>query len=1160
MRASGDNSLPHDPLWYRSAVIYQLHVRSFYDSNGDGIGDFPGLTQRLDYLQDLGVTAVWLLPFYPSPLKDDGYDIADYTGVNPAYGTLRDVKRFIAAAHDRGIRVITELVINHTSDQHPWFQRARRAPRGSRHRDFYVWSDDPTRYAGTRIIFQDFEPSNWAWDPVARQYYWHRFYSHQPDLNFDNPAVHRALEAVVSHWMNLGIDGVRLDAIPYLYEREGTGCENLPETHAYLKKLRAFIEARWPATMLLAEANQWPEDAVTYFGDGDECHMAFHFPLMPRLFMSIQMEDRFPIVDILQQTPPIPPGCQWAIFLRNHDELTLEMVTDEERDYMYRVYAQDRQSRINLGIRRRLAPLMGNNRRKMELMKGLLLSLPGTPVMYYGDEIGMGDNVYLGDRNGVRTPMQWSADRNAGFSRANPQGLFLPPIIDPEYHYEKINVEAQQANPSSMLWWMKRLVALRKRYPVLATGSLEMLAPSNPRVLAFIRRDAEQTVLVVANLSRFVQPAEIDLSAHRGSRPVELFGGSAFPQVGDHPYFLTLGPHSFYWFALEPGREPAAAAAPERRLRTVVLRESAERVMGSARSMRALEGVLAEDAVTRRWFRSKARRARSMRIIDAAPLRLGESGAGAAAVSVALARVEYTEGEAETYVMVLALATEARAAPVLAQDPGAAIAHARCPGEAEPRVLYDALSDPECGAALFDLMARRRRLRTEGGEVAGWPTALLRRAAAATAGGDGTAGAGGLEVAPARAEQSNSSIVFGQRYIMKLFRRVEAGPNPDLEVGRYLSERVGFPHTPGLAGAIEYHAPGAEPATLAMLQEYVPNQGDAWCYTLDRLGQYYEGVLATEAAAVEGAAPTPWTAAPPGAGAATLLAPGFGTVDEAAVASFGAYAHTARLLGQRTAEMHAALASRSDDPAFRPEPITPLYQRSMYQSMRNSARRGLALFRRRAADLPEALRPDLERLLAREADLLARLHAVTSRPFRLQRIRIHGDYHLGQVLFTGKDFVIIDFEGEPTRALGERRLKRVSLRDVAGMLRSFQYAAYAGLTQQAQRGLIPEGEEALRAAEPAARAWYTRMGAFFLRGYLDTAGGAGFLPSSEEDLRILLDAYLLEKAVYELAYELNNRPDWARIPLRGIDHLLEPPPEAEGAGTGEAAAGASVRW
>src|SRR5438045_4198994 len=583
--AQGETPTSVDPFWYKDAIIYETHVKTFCDSDGDGMGDFRGLIEKLDYLQELGITAIWLLPFYPSPLRDDGYDIADYFDVNPNFGTLDDFRALLDAAHARNLRVITELVINHTSDQNPWFQKSRRAvavagvggsgrtgPAGVTdpgysddlaYKDFYVWSDTPEKYKEARIIFKDFETSNWAWDPVAKAYYWHRFYTHQPDLNFDNPAVHDALFKVLDFWMNMGVDAFRLDAIPYLYEREGTTCENLPETHEFLKKLRAHIDKKFPGKMLLAEANQWPEDSRPYFGDGDECHMAFNFPVMPRMYMALAQEDRFPIVDIMAQTPPIPDNCQWALFLRNHDELTLEMVTDEDRDYMWRTYAADREARINLGIRRRLAPLMQNNRGRIHLMNGLLFSFPGTPIVYYGDEIGMGDNIYLGDRNGVRTPMQWSADRNAGFSRANPQKLYLPAIIDPQYHYEQTNVEVQQSSPWSLLWWMKRLIATRKRYRAFGRGSMEFLVPENRKILAFVRRFEEETILVVANLSRLVQVFELDLAQFRGMVPVELSGGTRFPEIGDRPYFLNLGPFAFYWFTLEQQRVEATLTSEE---------------------------------------------------------------------------------------------------------------------------------------------------------------------------------------------------------------------------------------------------------------------------------------------------------------------------------------------------------------------------------------------------------------------------------------------------------------------------------------------------------------------------------------------------------------------------------------------------------------------
>jgi maltose alpha-D-glucosyltransferase/alpha-amylase len=539
---------PHD--WYRDAIFYEVPVRSFFDSNADGIGDFPGLTEKLDYIQQLGADCIWLLPMFPSPLKDDGYDISDFYDIKSEYGTLDDFRHFLDAAHARGIRVITDLVMNHTSDQHPWFQEARRSP-ASPKRDYYVWSDDPERYAGTRIIFTDTETSNWSWDPVAGTHYWHRFFSHQPDLNYDSPHVRDAMLDVVSFWLGMGLDGLRCDAVPYLYERDGSNGENLPETHDFLRQLRAFVDRNYPGSVLLAEANQWPADVRAYFGDGDEFHMAFHFPLMPRLFMALRREDRTPIIEILDQTPAIPEPCQWGLFLRNHDELTLEMVTDADRDYMYLEYARDPVMRLNLGIRRRLAPLMENGRRQMELLNSLLLSMPGSPIIYYGDELGMGDNIYLGDRGGVRTPMQWSGDKNAGFSRTDPARLFSPVILDPVYHYEALNVESQTRVPTSLLNWMRRLIAVRKRYPVFGRGSIEFLLPTNTKVLAYIRKDATQTVLCVVNLSRFVQPVELDLSRYKGAVPVELIGETTFPAIGDLPYFLTLGPHGFYWFRLE---------------------------------------------------------------------------------------------------------------------------------------------------------------------------------------------------------------------------------------------------------------------------------------------------------------------------------------------------------------------------------------------------------------------------------------------------------------------------------------------------------------------------------------------------------------------------------------------------------------------------------
>ncbi len=1153
-KESAETGLEYNPLWYKDAIIYELHVRAFADSNSDGIGDFRGLTEKLDYLQDLGVTAIWLLPFYPSPLRDDGYDIADYTEVNPAYGTLQDVKHFVREAHRRGLRVITELVCNHTSDQHPWFQRARLAKAGSAARNFYVWSDTPDKYRDARIIFKDFESSNWSWDAVAQAYYWHRFYSHQPDLNFENPQVQKAILKTMEFWLQMGVDGLRLDAIPYLYEREGTNCENLPETHTFLKQLRRHVDERFRDRMLLAEANQWPEDAVAYFGDGDECHMSFHFPVMPRLFMSIYMEDRFPLIEIMRQTPPIAENCQWALFLRNHDELTLEMVTDEERDYMYRVYAQDRQARINLGIRRRLAPLLGNNRRRIELMNGLLFSLPGTPVIYYGDEIGMGDNVYLGDRNGVRTPMQWSADRNAGFSRANPQRLYLPIIIDPEYHYETVNVEAQQNNQHSLLWWMKRLIALRKQYKAFGRGSLEFLHPENRKVLAFVRSYADERILVLANLSRYVQYVELDLTAFRGMMPVELFSKGEFPPIGDAPYFITLGPHSFYWFALEPQRVEGVrieGTAPQLELPLIEVSDSWERVLlGSQRS--ALERILPNYLLARRWFGSKARKIKAVRLREMVPLHYDSQTA-----YLNLLDVEYTEGDAEIYMLPLTFAIGERAEQLRRDMPHVVVARLRStvtpaasthpaasgntPPSGDEGLLYDPVIDRTFANALLDFIANRRRVRGERGEVLATPMRAFRRT-------QGTA-AEALEPSVVRTEQSNTSVIYGNQFILKLFRKLDTGVNPDLEIGRFLTEKQGFAHTPTAAGAIEYQQGRGEPTTLAILQGFVPNEGDAWNYTLDVLRNYYDHALTLSWMNFENAGNHGDSYSATGQvnprdeiqrhllPASTRILLGLTSHDlpTIAVETIGAYLESARLLGQRTAEMHLALAGSTDDPAFAPEPFSTLYQRSLYQSMRSLTVQVLQTLRKSIKRLPDESQAMAQQVLDLETTIFNRFQAVVGQKIAALRIRHHGDYHLGQVLYTGKDFVIIDFEGEPARTLSERRIKRSPLRDVAGMLRSFHYAAYAALRGQAAH-IRPTDMETL---DVWARFWYLWVGTTFLRTYLETAAGATFLPQSREELQTLLDIFLLEKAIYELGYELNNRPDWLAIPIGGILQLLE---------------------
>jgi maltose alpha-D-glucosyltransferase / alpha-amylase len=1101
-----------DRLWYKDAIFYELRVRSFFDSDGDGIGDLKGLVHKLDYLQDLGVTTLWLLPFYPSPLRDDGYDIADYVNVHPDTGSLRDFKALLKEAHGRGLRVVTELVVNHTSDQHPWFQRARRAPAGSRFRNFYVWSDTPKRYADARIIFQDFETSNWSWDPVAQAYYWHRFYSHQPDLNYDNPEVQKAIFQVLDFWLELGVDGLRLDAVPYLYEREGTNCENLPETHAMLRKLRGHVDRKYKSRMLLAEANQWPEDAVSYFGSGDECHMAFHFPIMPRLFMALHMEDRFPILDILEQTPEIPESCQWAVFLRNHDELTLEMVTDEERDYMVSVYARERQARINLGIRRRLAPLLDNNRRRIELMNALLFSLPGTPVIYYGDEIGMGDNVYLGDRDGVRTPMQWSSDRNAGFSRVNPQRLILPVIVDPEYHFEAVNVDTQQQNPSSLLWWTKRVITLRKRHLAFGRGTLEPLSPSNRKILAFIRRYQDEVLLVVANLSRFSQFVELDLGEFKGSIPTELFGNVHFPRIGEAPYLLTLGPHNFFWFSLRaPRQEAGEVQADDRDLPVLDVDRSWEEAL---KPRGPLERLLARHLITRRWYRSKARALKAVHITDSIPL-----GVIGGSSRLLLLQVSYEEGDPETYVLPVRLmaALESRS-----NEPrGAALAVVRLKsrhGEAAG-VLVDASGDSHVAGALLDVVIRRRRVRGAHVELSGAPGAALK----AMKNGD--------EAWPTAhvlgAEQSNTSWVYGDRLICKLLRRVEDGESVELEILRYLSRQTEFSRVPTLAGHLKVDYGRSSAATLAIFQDFVPNQGDAWTYTVDEVQRYFERVV------VHGQD----LGVPPEAPESMFERAGR-AVPAVAAEHIGGYLEVARQLGRRTAELHNALAHDASDPEFAPERVTSLSRRSFYQSLRNLASRVLDALREHIGLLPPTALEPARAVLACEREIRARLRSVLDKNLGGRRIRCHGDYHLGQVLRSGADVVIIDFEGEPARTLAERRRKRSPFADVAGMLRSFHYAVYGVLLSEVPGTHVrPEDVPLLERWAPV---WYDWVSGAFLEEYLAASAVAHLLPESDEDRAALLDVHLMEKGLYELGYELNNRPEWVGIPLRGLYDLLGP--------------------
>jgi maltose alpha-D-glucosyltransferase / alpha-amylase len=1109
--------LPDDPLWYKDAIIYELHVRAFHDSVGDGVGDFRGLAQKLDYLQDLGVTAIWLLPFYPSPLRDDGYDIADYTSIHPAYGTLADFQDLLAAAHERGIRVITELVLNHTSDQHPWFQRARVAPPVSAERDFYVWSETPDKYRDARIIFKDFEPSNWSWDPVAKAYYWHRFYSHQPDLNFDNLAVWEAIFPVVDFWLAMGVDGMRLDAVPYLYEREGTGCENLPETHAFLKALRRHIDLKFPNRMLLSEANQWPEDAVAYFGAGDETHMAFHFPLMPRMFMSIHMEDRFPIIDILAQTPTIPDNCQWCQFLRNHDELTLEMVTDEERDYMYRAYAGEQRARINLGIRRRLAPLLGNNRRRIELMNGLLFSLPGTPVIYYGDEIGMGDNIYLGDRNGVRTPMQWSSDRNAGFSRANPQKLYLPITIDPEYHYEAVNVEAQQNNPNSLLWWTKRLIALRKRYQAFGRGTLEFLHPSNRKILAFVRRYKGEQILVVANLSRFVQHVQLDLSAARGCVPVELFGRALFPPVGPSLYPLSLGPHAFYWFELEPPKVqqvPVAAAPAEP---TVVEVPATKLAFLHSQTREVIEPILQVYLQQTPWAGAAGDQIKTVRFVDLARLPNTTTP-----IFLALIEADYVDGTSRSIYLPTTVVSDERLQQLRERQPVNPIL--RLTGSIQGLVI-DAVQAPESAEQLIRLMAEGSLITTRGAQIVGklfgpidWPSPT-----------DGSL----VHTSKVTEDETSSAVALERRLVLKVLRQVEPGIHPQVEIGRYLTHRAGFEHVAPLAGMLEYRRRGMEPMTLAILHRYIPNEGTAWQYTLDELSRFFERVLSLPAEQRQPPIPPQ-----------SVAGLAHGEMPPPLSELMSRYLASATLLGQRTAELHRALGAETLDPAFAPESITPLYQRSLYQSMRNVEQRTMHDLAISLSMLAPDVQSEAQQVLAQSEAMLQRFRALADRRLGGKRIRCHGNLGLGELLFTGKDFAILDFEGEAGRSLGERRVKRSPLGDVAAMIRSFHHAALGALIGEGHRkgrtpGMIRSEDVGL--LEQWAHLWFVWTSTTFVKAYQEHAAGANFLPSSPEEFEAQLADYLLERALRDLAAELEQRPAWAVISIRAIRQLITPP-------------------
>jgi maltose alpha-D-glucosyltransferase/alpha-amylase len=1108
---AGNNSVIDDKLhWYKDAIIYELHIKAFRDGNGDGIGDFQGLLEKLDYLQELGVTAIWVLPFYPSPLRDDGYDIADYYSINPSYGTIKQFKLFLDEAHRRNLKVITELVINHSSDQHPWFQRARKAPKGSPERDYYVWSDDPTKYKDVRIIFQDFELSNWTWDHEAQQYYWHRFFHHQPDLNYDNPLVQDEVFKMIDYWCEMGVDGFRLDAVPYLFEREGTNGENLPETHAFLKKLRKHVDDHFPGVVFLAEANMWPEDSASYFGDGDECHMNYHFPVMPRMFMALQMEDRYPITDIFDQTPEIPETCQWAIFLRNHDELTLEMVTDEERDYMYKTYAKNPKAKINLGIRHRLAPLMGNNRKRIELLNSLLFSLPGTPVLYYGDEIGMGDNVYLGDRDGVRTPMQWSPDRNAGFSGANPQQLYLPTILDPEYHYESVNVETQRGNTSSLFWFTKRMVSLRKKYKAFGRGNLKFMNIENPKVLAFTRTYENQTLLIVINLSKYAQPAEIDLGEYRGQVPVELFSQNRFPVIGENGmYFFTLAPHDYQWFVLDKTRTEVAEAVD---LPTLELDRWDNLLDGYSREL--LETNLLPAYLEKvDWFNGRGQTLFGVTITDSSKLLVEGRDS-----YLLLIEIAYERGLPETYQLLLTFATDVQAGKLMDNCAQSVLATVTIDGKegilcdgfyvtAVQQLLLNRFVDSGTTAGTTDSVTGQDRITFEGSAVLS----------------DYVRDHGDVRPKLVTSGQGYTAISYDNNFLLKMYRKIDRALNPDLEINRYLSETVGFDCVPTFAGAVSLQT-SSDPIALGMIQLIPESRGTGHKFMLERINNYIERILARDLSLLN-------TLDRMGSLAQPVSVDEIPSELEDLLGVRAA--EQARVIGQHIGEMHLALASSKNLKDFAPEDFSLHYQRSLFAGMQTLVRENYQAQQRNLNRLPNDIQEEVQTIVERKEDILNVLKRIYDQKLDATKTRIHGNLQLDNILLTGKGMAIQDFGGDATRSYSERRLKRSPLRDVVTMIRSFYYVAHEGFARSLQ---LSEDEK--KDQKRYADFWAYYMSSFFLRAYLDTVRGSSLVPREPGELEVMIETYLLERAIIDLSYELNHRPDWVQVPLRIITSLI----------------------
>ncbi len=1090
-------------MWFKDLIIYTLPVRSYYDSNADGIGDIKGLVQRLDYLEDLGVNALSLLPFYVSPLKDDGYDVADFCAINPDIGTLDDFKLLLEEAHKRQIKIFLELILNHTSKEHAWFKRARKAAPGSPERDFYIWSDTPDKFQETRILFGDYEASNWTWDTEAKAYYFHRFFDNQPDLNYDNRLVQDEMQRVVDFWFGLGVDGMRMTSAAFLYKREGTNCENLPENHEFLRKVRRYVDKHYPGKLLIGEANMWPEDAASYFGNNDEVSINYHFPLMPRLYMALQSENNFPIIDIIEQTPPIPDACTWALFLRNHDDLTLQMVTEEERDYLYKVFAQDYGARLNLGIRRRLAPLLGNDRRKIELMNILLFSLPGVPVLYYGDEIGMGDNIYLGDRKGIRTPMQWNADRNAGFSDANPQRLFLPVIRDPQYRYESVNVETQSSNPNSLLWWMKNILAMRKRLKVFGHGSLKFVEVSNSKIIAFTREHENETVLVVVNLSKYSQACSLHVADFAGIEPVEIISQNKFPSIEAEPYVLTMSPYGYYWFSLE--KTETASDSAHYQIPSLEIDEPLEVLMDNFSFRNRLEKrVLPAYMKTCRWFGGKAKSIVNVSINQYPSVRMGTDKA-----FLGIIQLRYTDGLPEEYQLPMCFISGAELVEYQAKQANAII----CKLEDKSGKTYgliDAIYHEAFRKRLFDAMYHQEQSVEQDTTIDYLRGNMLR---------EWKGDAENVKAEVLKAEQSNTSVIYDGNFFFKIYRKLDDDVNPDLELVRFLSDKSDFKNAPRFGGGISLKDNQERKyKILGLLQNRIPNQGEAWTATLDALTRYYEKVLIK----------TGKESAPPPLVEKEYMH--FSDFPEQMQILIGSvmYERTV-LLAKRTAEMHIALASDHEDPDFRPEPFNPHYQRSIYSGQRKLINDKIGALAKRAETLPEHIKHEALAIVALEPRIDQLFAEIFAEPIKAVKTRVHGDYHLGQVLFDGKDFFIIDFEGEPAYSIGERRLKKTPFKDVAGMVRSFHYAAFGQLVlnQNYRKEDIPRLEE-------WAGQWFYYIRKAFLTTYYEHTKGCSFIPEDTKHRDLLLRNYTLEKAIYEVGYEMNSRPEWLRIPIRGV--------------------------